>query len=482
MIYCGFGKRSLAVAGLFVSASLAPLPALARPGPRNENGSGAQDILSKTSGAFNTIAQKAMPAVVSIDVIKRFNPQEAEAHPFPFGLPMDPESQRAAGMGSGIIIRSDGYILTNHHVVEDAERVTVTLDEKHKLTARVVGDDPKTDLAVIRLESDRKDFPVLDFGDSNQIKVGDWAVAIGSPFGLNRSVSSGIISAKGRAQMGILDIEDFIQTDAAINPGSSGGPLLNIEGELIGINTAIFSQGGGFMGIGFAIPAEIAKEVSDELIRHGRVRRGWIGLAAQDLDDELAKYFHSDQKAGALISDVTPNSPASRASMKPGDIVLRYNNQRVENSSQFKSLVGSTQAGTRIPIEIQRSGKKQKLDVKILEDPRSKAVTAQQAGQAAPKRVDFGITVEEIPTEIAELLEVKPGNGVLVIGVEPGSPAFEAGLSTGDIILKTGKTEIKSAKQFNKIAKDLIAKSEIAVLYIQRGPEERVFIPLKNVA
>ena len=202
--------------------------------------------------------------------------------------PHDSSEMRSLGVGSGVIIRPDGYILTNQHVIEDGEKITVTLDDKHKRPARVIGYDKKTDLAIIKVESYASDpkpnFATIQFGNSDQIQVGDWAVAIGSPFGLNRSVTSGIISAKGRNQMGILDIEDFIQTDAPINPGSSGGPLLNIQGEMIGLNTAIFSQGGGFVGIGFAIPSTIAREVSEQIISHGHVTRGWIGLSAQDLD------------------------------------------------------------------------------------------------------------------------------------------------------------------------------------------------------
>src|SRR6185437_11733647 len=263
--------------------------------------------------------KKAIPAVVSITTVKSMTAAEAMNEmspnstngpiPFPLG-PGGPgdlggdKEQQVVEIGSGIIIRPNGYILTNDHVVAHATRIQVSFDDKTKYPAKIIGTDPKTDLAVIRVEKAPSSLPTLSFADSDQIKVGDWAIAVGSPYGLKQSVSFGIVSAKGRAQMGILDVEDFIQTDAAINPGSSGGPLLNTAGEIIGVNTAIFSQGGGFSGIGFAVPSSIAKEVADQLISKGRVVRGWVGLYAQDLDPDLAKHFHSPSQQGALVSAI----------------------------------------------------------------------------------------------------------------------------------------------------------------------------------
>lgn len=436
------------------------------------------EILSRTSHAFNDIAQAAMPAVVSISVIKSAEVSRARL-PMPFGHPDGEEGgTRSLGIGSGVLIRADGYILTNHHVIEGAEKVTVTFDDKFKLEARVVGTDSKTDLAVIRLNSDRKNFPRLEFGDSAGIKVGDWAIAIGSPFGLNRSVSSGIISAKGRAQMGILDVEDFIQTDAAINPGSSGGPLLNIAGQMIGINTAIFSQGNGFVGIGFAIPAVIAKDISEQLIAKGRVERGYIGLAAQDLDAELARHFKVSSEKGALISDVAPEGPAAKASLKPGDVVLAFNHRAIDSASHLKQLTGKTKAGTRIPLEISREGRKKTLDVRIQEPPADpKAVALQQAGRAGGT-ASLGLVVEDIPEELADFLAMDADRGVLVASVEPGSPAFEAGISPGDVILSADRDDVKSAKEFKKHAEQMLRKKS-GLIYLQRGPDERVFVPIK---
>ena len=226
-------------------------------------------------------------------------------------------------------------------MVEDAEKITVIFGEKQKSKAHLVGTDPKTDLALLQIDGPKRgDYPVIAFGNSDQIHEGDWAIAIGSPFGLNRSVSFGIISAKGRAQMGILDVEDFIQTDAAINPGSSGGPLLNTQGELVGVNTAIFSEGGGNMGIGFAVPAKIAREISDALITNGHVPRGWVGMMAQDLDADLARYFKAPSAQGALVSQVSPVGPADQASVQGGDVITQFDHQTVDGAATLKSLVG----------------------------------------------------------------------------------------------------------------------------------------------
>lgn len=472
-----------------------------------------QEWIGKASRAFNQIAESSLPAVVSISTIRKAEPHprapllpglppgmigrtppggtapgggehEGGSGALPGGSGGMPQDPRMLGIGSGFIIRKDGLILTNNHVVENAERVTVTLDEKHKTKARVVGTDPKTDLALIQLEGAKKDYPVISFGDSDQIREGDWAIAIGSPFGLNRSVSFGIISAKGRAQMGILDIEDFIQTDAAINPGSSGGPLLNSRGELVGVNTAIFSQGGGNMGIGFAVPSKIAKEISDELIAKGRVSRGWVGLTAQDLDKDLAKFFKVPVSQGALVSEVTPTGPAGRAALRSGDVVVKYDTHPVDGAGTLKSLVGKTKAGSNIPVEIVREGRSQLVTVAIQEQPGTSPATPQLAGQAvkgkAPDRKppSFGLAVEDVPAEISSFLNIPSKKGTLVVGVSPGSPAFDAGIGPGDIILSANRKDVHGAKEFKRFAKDA-GTQEVAVLFIQRGPTERVYVPVK---
>jgi serine protease Do len=475
-------------------------------------GKPAQDeLLSRASHAFNEIARNAMPAVVSVSTIRRApSPHAGLLPPDLQGVPglRDPgvakppggmTDPRMMGIGSGSIIRKDGLILTNYHVVEEAERITVLFDDKHRYKAHVVGTDPKTDLALIQIDpkdkTKRDDYPTIAFGDSEQIREGDWAIAIGSPFGLNRSVSFGIVSAKGRGQMGFLDVEDFIQTDAAINPGSSGGPLLNSRGELIGVNTAIFSQGGGNMGIGFAVPAKIAHEISDQLITQGRVSRGWMGLMAQDLDQDLARFFgvpgagktDDSEKIvpGALVSQVLPSGPAGLASLKSGDVITRYDNHAIEDASTLKALVGKSKAGSKIPMEVIREGKTKSLTVAIQEQPQppSELNRGQQAGQAgagkAPHMPSLGLAVEDIPKELANLLHLSPREGTIVVGVNPGSPAFDAGIGPGDIILSANRTPVRGAKDFTRMAKKLSDDQDIAVLFVQRGPVEKVFIPLR---
>jgi len=441
---------------------------------------------------IHEIAKQATPTVVSITSIRR-------AEPSVTALLFDSEDPHSEnpdkmlmGIGSGVIIRPDGTILTNNHVVENAEKITVTLGEKTKALAHVVGTDPKTDLAVIRLNDPRAGLPVLSFGNSDRAEVGDWVIAIGSPFGLNHTVTFGIISAKSRGQMGILDTEDFIQTDAAINPGNSGGPLLDSSGQLIGINTAIYSQSGGYMGIGFAIPSKIAYEVANSLIQNGRVIRGWIGLAAQDLDADLARYFHLKSEQGALVSDVIPNGPGDLASIHTGDVVLNYDHHAVTGAGDFKNLVGKTKAGASVPIEIARNGANhqappqiQNIVVKIREapgpPPPPQTRLAGESGQEDRKRVaTLGLQFRDVPAEIVRFLGLPPRQaGALIIGVKPGSPGFDAGLEPGDIIRRANDLDIANAKDFTTLTHQL-KLGQAAILYIQRGKDEKVFVSVKE--
>jgi serine protease Do len=450
--------------------------------PANEK---TTTVLLQASRALHDIANKATPAVVSITSIKT-----GDSHSEGVEATTDASEhadQMMMGIGSGVIVRPEGLILTNHHVVKNAESVTVTFDDKHKYTAHVVGTDSKTDLAVIQLDDNApKNLPTLSFADSDTIQVGDWALAVGSPFGLNRSVTSGIVSAVGRARLGMLDIENFIQTDAAINPGNSGGPLLNVNGDMIGINTAIFSQSGGFIGIGFAIPSKTAKQVLEDILSHGRVIRGWIGMMAQDLDPDLAKYFKVQPDHGALVSQVTPDGPAARAALKAGDVITKYGNNTIQSTDQLKNLVAKTKAVSQVPVEITRDGKINKLNVMITEQPRTmEGQPTQLAGQAGnlPKATKtypyLGLAVEDVPPEFSSLFGIPVETGALIAAVKTGSPAFLAGLGAGDIILNANKQTVRNAKDFIKFFKHNKDKS-LHVLYIQRGPDEKIFVPVKS--
>ena len=469
------------ISALFMAFSLPTFEQRASAKPVFESTKLLPNVLTQNSTAVNEIAKNTTPAVVSITAVKSVSHRSGALN-----YPSLDSDQTTMGIGSGVVIRSNGIILTNYHLVENSDRVTVAFDEKQKYSAHTLGGDPKTDLAVIQLDQPPKQkLPTLAFGDSDAIHVGDWALAVGSPFGLSHSVTSGIISAVGRGRLGMLDIEDFIQTDAAINPGNSGGPLLNSKGEMIGINTAIFSQTGGFIGIGFSIPSKIAKQVFEELLDHGRVIRGWIGLSAQDLDKDLASYFGTPTVEGALVSHVEAGGPASQASIQTGDVITRFSQKKILSADQLKALVASVKTPRRIPIELFRNGKMHSLSIFIREQPSPKpALMQQQAGRAPIKlqpqsSADLGLTLQDVPDEFIDLLRIPVRSGALVMDVRVGSLAFEAGMSRGDIILKLNKAIIRGAKDFERSLKSM-APSDLTVLYIQRGPEEKLFIPVRT--
>jgi len=320
------------------------------------------------SEAFISVAKAAQPAVVNISSSRKViagAQQPPSPSPFfddPFfrrffgeefrrRFQLPPE-RREQGLGSGVLVSPDGYIVTNNHVIAEAEEVTVLLADSRRFTAKVVATDPRTDVAVIKI--DAKGLPMLPWGDSSRLQVGEMVLAVGNPFGLNQTVTMGIISAVGRAHMGIVDYEDFIQTDAAINPGNSGGALVNLKGELIGINTAIFSQSGGYMGIGFAIPSNMAKGVMQSLIKHGKVIRGWLGVGIQDLTEDLAKEFGVAEIKGALVSDVASDGPAAKAGLERGDVITSFNNVSVKDSTQLRSLVTESEPGATVTLTILR--------------------------------------------------------------------------------------------------------------------------------
>jgi len=337
--------------------------------------------LSGLGEGFVEVAKATKPAVVNISTTRVIRLREAPFSPFfndPFfrrffgedffrGFRI-PREQREQSLGSGVIVSHDGFIITNNHVVERASEIRILLADKREFKGRVVATDPRTDVAVVKIAGDN--LPTIPWGDSDQLQVGEWVLAIGNPFGLNQTVTAGIISATGRANVGIADYEDFIQTDAAINPGNSGGALVNVRGELIGINTAIFSRSGGYMGIGFAIPSNMAREVMEALIKKGKVTRGWLGVQIQSVTPELAKKFGLKEAQGVLVAAVSEKSPAQSAGMKRGDIILEFGGKRMEDPEHLRREVAHTEPGKQIPVKIWRNGKESVLNVVIQELPK----------------------------------------------------------------------------------------------------------------
>ncbi|MBI5183499.1 MAG: Do family serine endopeptidase [Nitrospinae bacterium] len=324
--------------------------------------------IRRTAQTFSVVAKAVKPAVVHISTQqtlvtqRNFNPLEE----FFFGTPRRREFVRQS-LGSGVIVSQQGYVLTNNHVVANADKIKVTLADKKEFNAKVVGSDPKTDVAVIKI--DDSDLPIAKLGDSDKLEVGDWVIAIGTPFGLAQTVTVGIISAKGRANVGIADYEDFLQTDAAINPGNSGGPLVSLDGTVIGINTAIFSQSGGYQGIGFAIPINMAKEVMYELIEKGEVVRGWLGVVIQPVTQEIAEHFKLKGIQGALIAEATERGPAYKGGLRQGDIILEYNDKEIKDPNQLRNLVAGTPVGKKVKILVFRFGSNEEFEVGIEEEP-----------------------------------------------------------------------------------------------------------------
>lgn len=431
--------------------------------------------IMETGRAFSEIAGAVSPAVVNISttkVVKR-DPAPFSDDPFfdlfrPFNDFGTPKKWKERSLGSGVVVSADGYIITNNHVVEKADEIKVTLVDKRAFKGRIVGADPKADIAIIRI--DANNLPVLKWGDSEKLQVGEFVLAIGSPYGLNNTVTMGIISAVGRANVGIADYEDFIQTDAAINPGNSGGPLVNIRGELIGINTAIFSRTGGYQGIGFAVPSNMVRLVMDQLLQNGKVTRGWIGVTIQELTPELAQEFGLKRTGGALISDVAKDSPAARAGVMRGDIVIEFNGKEVKDVSSLRNMVAQSKTGTQITMKILRGGREFLVKIGILELPREVAEAVPERSSDDPEaKVLTGLSVMDLSKEIVKQLGFsKDEKGVVVVKVEPGSSADEAEIKKGDIIKEMNKKEITGLEDFNRTAAK-IKKNESVLLFVNRS-------------
>ena len=450
-------------------------------------------LANDLSQAFQHVARSMRPSVVSISSIKRVEVRQPQVRQFGsempeefrrffggddffdrffFEMPSNPRGFSQRGLGSGVIVSSDGYILTNNHVVQGADEVTVTLSDDRQLSAEVVGTDEATDVAVLKVESNG--LHPAKLGDSSELQVGQWSLAIGSPFGLDQTVTAGIVSAVGRANVGITDYEDFVQTDAAINPGNSGGPLVNLRGEVIGINTAIASRNGGYQGIGFAIPSNMARHVMESIIEDGEVTRGYLGALIQDLNDDLAESFGFDSSKGVLIGDVVEDGPAAKAGLKPGDIVVRFNGKKVASANQLRNAVAATDPNSEMEIEIYRDGRRKDLTVSIAQ------LDAEHQGRfslGAATDDQLGMKVETLTPEMARKFNYDANEpGVIVAEVDPDSLAARGGIRPGDVMVAVGSKAIESIADFREAIGDSDPQKGIRLQVKRDGVRRFVFL------
>jgi len=411
------------------------------------------------------VAQKVIPSVVNISSTKTVVIEQSPFFSDPFfreffGNVPHERVQRA--LGSGVIITSDGYIITNNHVVGGADKVEVRLSDERVFTARIIGTDPKSDVAIVKI--DAKGLPTIPVGDTSKLRIGTFVLAVGNPFGLGQTVTMGIISALGRSGLGITDYENFIQTDAAINPGNSGGALVNMKGELIGINTAILSQSGGNVGIGFAIPVDLAMSVKNSLIRYGKVVRGWLGVTAQDIDPKIAKTLNLGSTKGVLVSDVAKTSPASTAGIKRGDVLTAINGKPVISASSLRFAVSELTPGTPVKVTVFRDGKEWIIPVTI--GDLAKATVAEDRFAVKDNRFLAGLTVSEITPTIRETLNLDPDMaGIVVLEVTRGTPAESTGIRPGDLILKINDKAIKDLSELKKAVAALTSRKMSITIY-----------------
>ena len=425
---------------------------------------------------FTGLAERLAPVVVNVSTRAKVSRQQAPAAPFGENDPLSEFWRRFFGgppgsspggpvqehLGSGFIVDRSGIVLTNNHVIEGADRITVKLTDDREFDAKVVGRDPKTDLAVIRIGDGKENFPVAPLGDSSQLQVGEWVAAMGSPFGLANTITAGIISAKGR-NIGAGPYDSFIQTDASINPGNSGGPLVNLRGEVIGINSAIVSQTGGNLGIGFAIPINLAKEILPDLIKTGKVTRGWLGVSIQRVTPEIAKAMGLERDRGALVSEVMQGSPAEKAGIRSGDVITEYDGKRIEQANDLPILVAQTALGKNVNVIVQRENKRVPVSVTVGE------LKDEEKVASVPEKERLGLSVQTVTRDIARSLGLDQAQGVIVSNVQPGSPAADAGLARGDIILEVNRRAIKSPAELQNIIDNATAGANLLFLVRRSG-------------
>jgi len=441
-------------------------------------------FLSQLSNALDDVAEAAGPAVVNISTTTTIT---MEQNPFgemfndPLfrrffgegnGRPGPKRKHKSSALGSGVIVSENGYILTNNHVVQDADEIKIVLSDKREFKGKIVGSDPKTDLAVVKI--DAKDLPTIQIGSSGKLKTGDVVLAIGNPFGLNQTITMGIVSAVGRSNVGIADYEDFIQTDAAINPGNSGGALVNTSGQLVGINTAIFSTSGGYMGIGFAIPLDMAKTVMDSIIKTGKVTRGWLGVSIQNITPDLAKSLGIKDTSGALVSGVMKNSPAEKAGIKRGDIITELDGKTISDSRILRNMVADNAPGKTVTVTVMRKDKKELLKVTLGEFQDTKVA----------KKADFDfdnllkdVVVQDLTPDLRERLNIPSDiTGVVVAQVAQDNPALNA-LQQGDVIMELERKPVANVKEYSEIVSKIGAKDGVLMLIYRDGAT--IFITLR---
>ncbi|HEY5998308.1 MAG TPA: DegQ family serine endoprotease [bacterium] len=434
--------------------------------------------------ALAAVAEYVRPAVVSVYSEKILKVRQPD-----FGLPFDDEFLRRffgeqgpsphgggrefkvpqRGMGSGMIIDREGHILTNNHVVADVDELKVQLADKRQFVAKVVSVDPKTDVAVIRLQGPLPaNLPTVQLGDSDALRVGELVMAIGAPFGLTQTVTSGIISARGRSDVGVASYEDFLQTDTAINPGNSGGPLVNMRGEVIGMNSAIAGSAGQFAGVGFAIPANMIKTILPTLTRGGRVTRGQIGVVIQDLSKDLAEQFGLGDTAGALVSQVVKGSPAERGGVEVGDVIVRVDGRPVTDTRSLRNTVAATAPGTRIKLEVLRGKREHTLSVTVEAQPAEATASASRPGEKGEDPLDkLGLEVQTLTAEMAQQLGLKDTRGVLVTDVAEGSPAAQANLQQGDVIIEANRTRVADVEALRRLLRGEPGKGILLLIHRQ---------------
>ncbi|SEQ90921.1 serine protease Do [Nitrosomonas sp. Nm51] len=460
---------------------------------------GGVENLKQTSKAFASVARSVSPSVVFIQVESAATGSTNTPFSSPFGnrlpfgddlfkrffgddftgIPRRPRfdapqrERQIIGHGSGFVFaaksdfKSDKtYILTNNHVVADANRILVKFQDGREYVATITGRDPQSDIAVIEIKAEGR--PALALADSSKAEVGEWVIAIGNPFGLSNTLTVGVISAKGRTSLGISDYEDFIQTDAAINPGNSGGPLVDLNGEVVGINTAIFSRSGGYMGVGFAIPINLGKVIAHQLIEKGEVTRGYLGIAIQPLTAELAESFGIDPGQGILVAEVTKNSPADKAGLRQGDVIVSYDGEPVIDVGSFRNRVSLTPPGSREHLTVLRDGEKSDLTITI-----GKLFMDSQVAQGSAQGAEnIGLTVQNLTPQLAEQFDVKPGEGVVITKVQAGSIAASAGIEIGSVILQVNRKTVNSVSEFKRAVKENSGKKR-ALLLIRKDNVQR---------